>query len=269
MTNQQSTSQPSESPILRAIGGFLRFLLRFLLVVIIGALIGWGVYYAVPWFYRNVVQPVRRNTVLIETLGQRMEQEQTRLQEETLALQKSIDDLKAEVTTLQEDSAVQAQAIEETAGQIQQLEGRITVAEEDLDAQAQVAQATRSELEGAIADLDGQADQVAGQAEELEGRLALLQTAQDLLKVRLLLLEENTGAARDALTLATAHLEQAVPLMPKQAETLSALQERMVGLDGLIEERSYRVGPELESLWADVMNLVLPAVPPPAGESAS
>ena len=268
MTNQQSTAQPSGSPVVRAIGGFLRFLLRFLLVVVIGALIGWGVYYAVPWFYRNVVQPVRRNTVLIEVLDQRVEQEQARLQEENLALQESIAALQAEMTTLQEDSAVHAHAIEEAAEQTQQLEGRITRAEENLEAQAQAAQATRSELEGAIADVDEQADQVAGQAEELEGRLALLQTAQDLLKVRLLLLEENTGAARDALALATVHLEQAIPLMPEQAETLPALQERLAGLDGLIVERSYRVGPELESLWADVMDLVLPAVPPPAGESA-
>jgi len=40
------------------------------------------------------------------------------------------------------------------------------------------------------------------------------------------------------------------------------LQGRATALAPLIAESSFRVGPELESLWADVMDLVLP----PAGQ---
>ena len=262
MTVQQPTPTPVGSAALRVIGGFFRFLVRFLFVLIVGALIGLGLYYGVPWAYRSLVVPVQQNTVRMAALEQRMAQEQARLQEENLALQERIAALEAETTALEEKSAVQAQEIEGTAGQIVQLDSRLAQVEGDLAAQQKAVEAVRSALDSATADLGKRADQVAGRTEELEGRLALLQTAQDLLKVHLLLLEENPRSARDTLVLAQVHLEQAIRLMPEQAETLSKLQERMTALDPLIAESSFRVGPELESLWADVMDLVLP----PTGE---
>jgi predicted nucleic acid-binding Zn-ribbon protein len=269
MTYQQPASTPSGSPFLRAVGGFFRFLVRFLFVLIIGALIGLGLYYAVPWAYRNLVQPVQQNTARLAALDQRMAQEQARLQDEDLALQERIAALEAEMTTLGEQSAVQAQQIEGAAGQIEQLDGRIAQTEEDLEAQQKEMKTAQSDLNNAIADLGEQTDQVTGQAEELEGRLALLQTAQDLLKVRLLLLEENSRSARDTLALATVHLEQAKALMPEQEETLLELQERMAGLEELIAQGSFRAAPELEALWADVMDMVLPSVLPEAETPSS
>jgi DNA repair exonuclease SbcCD ATPase subunit len=267
MTYQQSTSSSSESPVLRAIGGFLRFLIRFIFVLIVGALVGAGLYYGVPWAYRSLVQPVQQNTVRVAALEQRMAQEQARLQDENLALQERIAALEAEMTALGEQSAVQTQDVNGNAEQIQQLESRTTEVESDLKAQQDVVAGVRSQLDRGISDLSEQAAQVATQTEELEGRLALLQTAQDLLRVHLLLSEDNPRSARDTLTLATAHLEQARTLMPDQAATLRDLQARMAELEALIEDRSFRTGPELESLWADVMDLVLPSASAPTGEA--
>jgi predicted nucleic acid-binding Zn-ribbon protein len=266
MTYQQPNPEPTGSRVGQAFGGFFRFLVRFLFVLAVGALIGAGLFYLVPWTVRSLVLPVRQNTARIAVLEQKVAQEQTRLQDENRALQDHVADLETEMATLREQSAVQNQDIEGAAGQIQQLDARITQVEGDVTAQQEDLVAQQKAVEVARSE---QIDQVAGQTDELEGRLALLQTAQDLLKVRLLLLEENSRSARDTLALATAHLEQAMPLMPEQAETLTTLQERMVGLDGLIAEGSFRVLPELESLWADVMDLVLPAVAPPAGEATS
>jgi len=265
MTYQQSTSGSSESPVLRAIGGFLRFLIRFIFVLIVGALVGAGLYYGVPWAYRSLVQPVQQNTVRVAALEQRMAQEQARLQDENLALQERIAALEAEMTALGEQSAVQTQDVNGNAEQIQQLESRITEVEGDLKAQQDVVAGVRSQLDRGISDLSEQAAQIATQTEELEGRLALLQTAQDVLRVHLLLLEDNPRSARDTLTLATAHLEQAMSLMPEQAATLRDLQARMAALEALIADRSFRTGPELESLWADVMDLVLPPASAPIG----
>jgi len=241
-------------------------LIRLLFILIVGALVGLGLYYGVPWAYRSLVQPVQQNSARVAALEQRVAQEQARLQDENLALQERIAALEAKMTVLGEESAVQAQEVEGAVERIQQLELSITQTEDDLEAQQEVVEAMHSELTSAITDLGKQTDQVAGQTEGLEGRLALLQTAQDLLKVRLLLAEENSRSARDTLTLAMLHLEQAVALMPEQAETLLGLQARMAGLEQLIESRSFRAGPELESLWADVMDLVLPSLPRPAGE---
>ena len=258
MTYQQPTPQPSGSPVLRAIEGLFRFLIRFLFVLIVGAVVGLGLYFGVPWVYRSLVQPVQQNTARLAALEGRIAQEQARLQDENLALQERISALEAEMTALGEQSAVQTQDIGGAVEQIQQLEGRITQAEEDVEAQRTATENVHSKLDSAITDLGEQTEQAVGQAAGLEGQLALLQTAQDLLKVRLLLLEENFRSAQDTLALAMDHLEQAAALMPEQAETLLEMQERMAGLAQLIEERSFRVEPELEALWADVVGLVLP-----------
>lgn len=258
MTYQRPVAESSGSPAGRAIRGFFRFLVRFLFVLVVGVLIGAGLYVGVPRAYRSLVQPVQQNTARLAALEQRLGQELTRLQEQNRAFEKRIATVEGEMTTLKEESAVQAQQIAGALEQIQQLESRVTQAEGDLETQQKAVEAARSELNREITDLSEQTDQVTGQTQALEGRLALLQTAQGLLKVRVLLLEGNTQDARDTLTLATAHVERATALMPEQAQTLTALRERMVGLDQLIASNSFRVGPELESLWASLMDLVWP-----------
>jgi len=100
---------------------------------------------------------------------------------------------------------------------------------------------------------------VSQQVGEVEGRVALLQTAQDLLRVRLLLMEQDPRAAAEATTLAVAHLERARALAPELDAAIMPLQARLGDLRALIEAGSFRVGLELEALWAEVMELVLPA----------
>jgi len=112
---------------------------------------------------------------------------------------------------------------------------------------APAVEETRGELDSVVVQLDG-----------LEGRLALLQAAQDLVKVRLLLVEDNLGTARDTLALAITHIEQASALMPLEAQALAGLQTQMTDLDGLIAQRSFRARPDLEAAWADLMDLVVP-----------
>jgi chromosome segregation ATPase len=256
MTQQQPT--PSNGSFLRAVVSFFRFLVRLLFVLVVGTLRGLGFYYGVPWAYRNVVQPVQQNSARIVALEQRMAQEQNRLQEENRALQERMAALETEMTLLREEAAVQTQAQQASEERIQQLEGRASQTEGALGTLQGGAEQVRQELEEALVDLSQQTEGTQERLDGLEGRLVLLQTAQDLLKVRILLMEDNTRGARDALALAVTHVEQAILLMPAQAETLAELQERMVEMDDLIAARSFRVGSDLEALWADVTDLVVP-----------
>lgn len=281
MTEQQPT--PSGNRFRRAIAGIFRFLVRLLLLLIVGLFLGAGLYFGVPWAYRNLVQPVQENIARVAALEHRIDQEQDRLQEENHALQERITALETRITQLREAADVQTQDRQALEERTQQLEESAAQVEGDLETQQQDMEAMRSELEANIAalgqqtestqgrldDAQGQMNSVRGQMDDLEGRLVLLQTAQDLLKVRLLLLEENPRAAREVVGLAVAHLERASELMPAQAETLDGLRERMAALDGLIAARSYRVRPDLEALWADVMDLVAPPASQPAVTSTS
>lgn len=269
MTQQQPA--PEGSSFLRVTAFLFRFLVRLLFVLAVGILLGLGLYYGVPWAYRNLVQPVQQNSARLVALEQRLAQEQNRLQEENRALQERIAGLETEITRLREEAAVQVQAHQASDERIQQLEEYSSQVDGTLEARQEDAERMRQELQKALEDLgqevEGTQERLDGleDSDGLEGRLILLQTAHDLLKVRFLLLEENPGGGRDVLALAVTHLEQAIPLLPAQAERLAELKERMVGLDALIAARSFRVGSDLEALWAEVTDLVVPPALSPGG----
>jgi chromosome segregation ATPase len=273
----------SDTPFLQGLGRFLRFLVRLIFVFVMGALIGLGLYYGVPWLYRRLVLPVQENSARIAVLEDRVEQQQQRISENHRVLQDRVAELETDLAQLQEEVAIQNQDQQTLQEQSQELAQRIAQVESELETQAQdiakvesdiedtgsnlseeidavqdQLEETQAEFNRQIQDTEGRTDDLETQVGALTGRLALLQTAQDLVKVRLLLMEENTGAARETLDLAVAHLDQASALMPSLAEDLENLRERMLAQDDLIAERSFRVRPSLESLWTDVMDLVVP-----------
>ncbi len=294
MTEQRD---PSGSPFLRVVGAILRFLIRLVFVLVIGALIGLGLFYGVPWAYRRLVWPVQENSARIAILEEQVAKNSENIYDNHRALQDRVVDLEAEVFELQERAAAQVEDQEALMEESQQLTERITALEDELEAQQQAQQQaieqTQSDLSATASDLEEEMEGIQKQLEEtqqelsqqletseeslndmegrldeavaaLRARLSLLQTAQGLLKVRLLLVEDNPGAARDTLALAVAHLAQASEQLPSQAEALNDLRERMLAVDDLIAERSFRAHPSLEALWADVMGLVTPLTAQPA-----
>ncbi|MEA3375991.1 MAG: hypothetical protein U9R72_07320 [Chloroflexota bacterium] len=279
------TEQPgaSGSPFLQGLGRFLRFGVRLIVVAVIGASIGLGLYYGVPWLYRRLVLPVRENSARVAVLEERVEEQQQSISENHRALQDRVAELETTVAQLRDEVAIQGQdqqALEEEgeqlAGRMTQVEGELETREQDIarieaemedtasnlreeiGAVGVQLQETQARLDRQIEETEGRMNDLGARVDGVSGRLALLQTAQDLVKVRLLLLEENAGAARDTLELALAHIDRAGALMPSQAEDLAGLRERILALDALVAERSLRVRPSLESLWADVMDLAVP-----------
>ncbi len=280
MTQQPYTTQTG-SPFWQAVGKFFKFLLYLTVVIVLGVLVGAGLHYGGPWVYHSLVQPVQDNTVQIASLKQNLAQDQARVGEELQTFQARIVTLETERAQLQEDVTVQAQELQTQAEalqaqaedlqaadtRVQDLEQQVTQVEQDLTSQQEAVVALGKAFEMEMDAAAGQGEDALLQMNGLEGRLALIQTAQDLLKVRLLLLEENPRAAQDTVLLAVEHLERAAAAFPELADTLAPLQERMAALEGLIQEDSFRVGPELESLWADVMDLVLPPLVEQAEET--
>ena len=284
MTEQRDSSGSSFA---RAVRGFFRFLVRLIFVLVVGALIGLGLFYGVPWAYRRFMWPVQENSARIAILEDQVAKNSESIFDNHRALQERIVAVEIEITELRERVAAQSEDQEALQEERQQLAERITALEDELQAQEQAQQqaveqvrsdfaATASDLEEEIAGVQERLEEaqreleqrvetseedlndLEGQLDEAAARLSLLQTAQDLLKVRLLLVEENPGAARDTLDLAVVHLSQASQLIPSQAEALDDLRERMLTVDDLIADGSFRARPSLEALWADVMELVTP-----------
>ena len=258
--------QHTESAFWRAIGAFFKILLRLTVVIVLGTLIGLGLYYGTPWVYHTFVRPVQENTARMTALEQRLAQEQARAKTDLqnfearlTALETALQDARDESANRDEALATQAEALRAATARIAALEAALLEAEADVKAQAAMLADLQIELERAQEHITAKDTAISEQVELLEGRVALLQTAQALLRVRLLLLEENPRAAADAVNLAIAHLERARTLLPELEPRLALLLTRMTELQTLIEQRSFRVGLELEALWAEVMELVLPA----------
>lgn len=265
------SSPQSSGAFWRAVGAFFKFLLRLTIAIVIGILIGVGLYYGVPWTYRTFVRPVQENTARITALEQRTAQEQTRtkaelqgFQERLTTLEEALQAARDETASRDEALASQAQALRAATARVATLEAQLLQAEADVQAQGGILADFWVALDAAQGTMAAKDAAVSLQVDTLEGRMALLQTAQDLLRVRLLLLEENPRAAAEAVALAISHLERARASLPDLEAQLSPLRTRLGELQTLIEQRSFRVGLELEALWAEVMELVLPAPVAPA-----
>jgi len=273
----------SNSSFLGAVGRVLRFLIRLVFVLIVGALIGLGLFYGVPYAYRRLMWPVQENSARVAILEEQVAKNSDSIFNNRLALEDRISDLEEEVAELRDEGVARAQNQEALEREIEQLAGRVSDLEDDLRAQQkeleeadlafsetashlteeidmigeQLADA-RQELSQEIEASQEGVEALGGKLDEAAVRLLFLQTAQDLLKVRLLLVEDNPGTARETLALAVEHLEQAGGLVPEQEERVEDLRDRMLAVDDLIANRSFRARPSLEALWADLMGFVTP-----------
>jgi chromosome segregation ATPase len=261
----------------------LRFLVRLTFVLVVGVLIGVGLFYGVPWVYRRLLWPIQENSARVAILQEQVAKNSDTIFGNHRALQDRIVDLETQAAEMGERAAVEAQDQDILEDEAAQLARRIASLEDDLEAQQQAVDQVRENLNQAELGLEREIEDVQGQIEgtrrdlrdqierseedlnalgdrlgETTAQLSLLQTAQDLLKVRLLLVEENFGTARDTLDLALAHLDHAAEMTPSRADELEALRARFLALDDMIVQRSFRTRPTLEALWADVVNLATP-----------
>lgn len=259
---EESFSNQSGGSVSKTVGGFFKGLLRLIFVLIVGALVGLGLYYGVPWVYQTLVRPVQQHEAAIAALEQQVDREHERLQEENQALQARVADLETELTELRETAAVQTQDLSVAEEQAGTLESRLTQIEEQLDQQQEALALLQTDLGVQNAALTGQYEALGTGMQRVNRQIVFTQIAQDLLKVRLMLLEENPRAAQDALTLAVAHLDRVTADSGEFGQELAGFRERMVALDPLIAARSFRVTSDLEALWADVMDLALLAETP-------
>ncbi len=296
------------------VGVVLKFLVRLLFVLLVGSLVGAAVYFGIPWVYKNLVEPVQRNTYNLAVLQQSWELERERLGTEIADLSERVTRLEVAVADWQQVEATRQAEVQAVADELDAVKAEVAQVQADLTASEQAQATAVATLEAEVAAVQAQIDAapweeaiaakqqslatqietLAGQLAALEeamkktgaqvatsladtaseqqwlaGQVAALQVAQDLLKVRLLLLEENTRAAKETLELTLAHLKRADALMPAQAETWRSVYERVEALPALIDQKSFRVGLELEALWAEVMDVVLASSPPPMTEIPS
>ncbi len=240
--------------------GFFRFLFIVLLVLAIIAAVSAGVYYGVPWVYQNVIDPINSNSSRIAALEGQVERVQSQLAENQATLQEQMAQMEADLMALQENVASQNEQIEGLEQRIRRSEQRITRLETSLAADEEAISAITEELKGVQEDLASDISALQETQQKLQGGSYLLQSIQDLLHVRLLLLEDNPRGARDALTAAETHLQAAATVVPAWSETIDGFVEETQTIDGLIADHSFRTLSDLEALWAEITDFASRAI---------
>jgi chromosome segregation ATPase len=279
-----------ESTNSSGISRFFGVLLRLLLVVIIGVLIGGGIFYAVvaggPALYRAYIQP-------IESSIARIEGAQTGQSEYNEFLNDRVEGLQARVEAMESQSDGYKQMLSELQSQIDSINATPDTSEGDVkadienlrqDTETQVAelQTTIDEivskidnLDQAVGDLSSSvddteqsliemADQMSDQdtpIEALRRELRLVQAMELLTRARMNIAENNIGRATEDITAAQELLTNLESLVPKyQTETVAAINERVGSALEMIPDSPVLAADELEIAW-ELLRRGLPGEP--------
>jgi chromosome segregation ATPase len=182
----------------------------------------------------------------ITHLDRRVGQNQQRIEQESLMLQAQLDTMNATLDDVQATAKAYAAKLETAETQIAALNAALESAQE-VSASAADAE-LRDDLNDALA--------LEAQIATFEKRLILFQIAQDLLNVRLLILEDSAQIEELLTETTTAHLDRAIDLMPAHAETLTEMRGRVLALNTLIAEGASDPILDLNALWTDLMALM-------------
>jgi Skp family chaperone for outer membrane proteins len=106
MTTEAAPSPSSGQKFWRGLGWLVKFILRLLFVLVIGVLLGAGIYwsasYGIAMVNQQIFQPIQNHTRQLADLESRYAQDYSRLNEQSQALQERIDALESQGDTTRE-----------------------------------------------------------------------------------------------------------------------------------------------------------------------
>ena len=162
--------------------GFLNFLARLLMILIILGLFGIGLYLLLPLLYQRYVLPVQENTSQLQQLS-----------DQQLQNQQAVSELQTRLSALEAEQGRQAESFTNLDKRLEELETEITARTESLEALEQMQATLQSESEATNAELGRQIDLLKGMELLSRARLFLYQSNFGLAK-------RDVQSARDLLS---------------------------------------------------------------------
>ena len=194
---------PSGPSFGERVGGFFRFLLRLVSLLILLSLLSLALYLTLPWLYQKFITPVEQNTIQVKELQSK--QAQT---EQELA------DLQTKLGTLETVQNGHDGSLTELDKRLSDIETEITARTKSL-----------TELEDMQSKLQEQND---ANAAELDRQINLLKAMELLSRARLFMYESNFGLARQDVQIGRDLLAKIQPDAPRPlADELDAVIQRL------------------------------------------
>ncbi len=212
----------------KAIGNVLRWLLRLIFILIIGAAVGVGIYFGAIYVYQQYIAPVQVHTIRLDILEAQQDEAAERLGARVDELQERVRGLEA-----QRDEDKQALA---------RLEGRVIAAETVQAAQAegldQVDQvrADLAALQAALAEAQGMQETLRADVDALRADQESVQAGFDTLAQDLDPLQQVLGSLGDDLRTVASELvavqgevDVLAKALSEQDASVAAVQDRLSG----------------------------------------
>ena len=237
--------QPTPSGFSTALGAFFRGLLRLIVVLLLGGLLGLGLYFGIPYFYQQLVLPVQQNTQSISqiTAGQTqiastwneqitglqnrltaLESQQDTSKEQYSELAAQIAEVKTSLSVISSASDTTNQQLADIEQQVNSLETKMQNMERFASAQATAQGTQRLQLATLEARPTLNSDAIYG----LERDIELLKAMQSLTRARLFLTRNDADSARTEIVLAQEILTRlASNAKPEEAQALQAIATRL------------------------------------------
>jgi chromosome segregation ATPase len=223
----------------------MRFILRFIFVVVFGVVLGAALYLGVPALYRSTIEPMRANTERIEEL------------QETLAMGLSTSEKQVERLgeRLVEAEGRLAEQGETTAALQAELDGVL----DDQASEISKLGVVSDQLEAITADLDETIDRVEllevtlsevdFPAVEFRRQVRMISAMTMITKARLWLIQDNLGQAAEEISAARELLANSVVDMNVVDEELAQIIERLDLALADVRTMPIVAADELEIAW--------------------
>jgi uncharacterized coiled-coil protein SlyX len=254
-TNQSPTPTTSgASGCSTALVTFFRALVRLLVVLLFGTLIGAGIYFGVPYLYRQFVQPVEVNSLKIEILEEKVDQHNQLLNDQLSTIQERIASLEGQrdsdrqrlselqsdiaaletaLASMSEASSAQEDMLENLETDLASLEAILRRVNQILDEQNRMIAGTQDDITG----LHEALTEAGVPIDSLRREIELVKAMELLTRARLSLFRNDTTSALEETRTAQALLIRVHEGAPSfQQEILQAIITRLsLAAQGLVD----------------------------------
>lgn len=242
--------------------GFVRFLqvlLRLILIILIGILIGAGLYFGFKYVYNQVVTPIQQNQAEIQSLNARVNQQWDLLNEKNI-------DLEERLTQIENDQDLLNNQVSEILTKIDQNEADLEAFDlkfndlvektdnlergiQDLAKQDEEFQNLNEEIQTSLENMD-----VDNKVKPLQQEVAIFKILLQINRSRLFLVQDNLGLAEQELLIADEMFESLSEISPENEEEIASWNARLNLAINHLPNNPVLANDDLEILWTMMSN---------------
>lgn len=242
--------------------GFVRFLqvlLRLILIILIGILIGAGLYFGFKYVYNQVVTPIQQNQAEIQSLNARVNQQWDLLNEKNIDLEERLTQIEndqdllnnqvSEILTKIDQNAADLEAFDLKFNDLVEKTDNLERGIQDLAKQDEEFQNLNEEIQTSLENMD-----VDNKVKPLQQEIAIFKILLQINRSRLFLVQDNLGLAEQELLIADEMFESLSEISPENEEEIASWNARLNLAINHLPNNPVLANDDLEILWTMMSN---------------